>query len=119
MLSYFMLAVTICFMLVIATHLISRNIYDHVPEAMGGGKAFVGRIILHDKGAEFWKQAGIIQGDDPVGWALTSRTATILYQDEKIMIVEISSSTGDPKKDKPKRMILSKGLVDAVVIVEK
>ncbi len=108
--------VILCAFLGSVTHSIAEHIYNHIPEALGGGKAVLARVILNDKGAEFWKQAGVIQGEDAVAATLSSRSVTILYQDDKVMIIEVADQRGIPANDSIKTMILNKNLIDAIVI---
>src|SRR6185437_14880982 len=87
-------------------------IYSHIPDALGGGKAVIARVILNDKGVEFWRQAGV--SDDPTR-EIRSRTVKILYSDEKLLIVKAFNQRSDPNLNDVKTMILNRELVDAIV----
>jgi hypothetical protein len=129
----FLAAATIllaCFGGITATFIIARGIYPKVPEALGGGKPLLGRIILNKEGAEFWRDAGVEKSDptkktdDTFEDTARSRSAKILYQDEHVMVIEVQTTRVTPKLGEPgevkstqtRTILLNKSLVDAVII---
>lgn len=113
--DWFMLIVSLCFTLVPATKGIAVNLYRTVPEALGGGEPVPACVMLKsDRGAAFWKQAGItMKPEDDELHLLDERTKLVLivYQDEKNMLVE-GTDENAPKEYAGKTVFISKDLVE-------
>jgi hypothetical protein len=115
--GYVVVGVMLCSLLATVTFQISQHIYNHIPEAMGGGKAVLAFFILNEKGEDFWKQASPLMGNNTF---IPNRIqfAKIIYQDDKQFIIEIEQ----PRPDHPnlnfsnKTLIVRRDLIDGVFV---
>lgn len=117
----FMLILSLCFVLVPMTQNIASNIYDYVPDAMGGGEPISACVMLKsEKGAQFWKQAGVTleDWDSPLHlFDDRTRIVLIVYQDEKIMVVEGRDRNAPKKAAEGRTIVISKDLVEGYMVV--
>jgi hypothetical protein len=118
--NWFMVIVSLCVTLVPVTKGIAQGIYRHVPEALGGGEPIGACVMLKsEKGAAFWKQAGInpLKPEEDKLHLMDDRTKLVLivYQDEKNILVE-GNDPYAPKEYEGKTVLISKDLVEGYVL---
>jgi len=88
------------------------DFYDHVPEALGGGKPMSASLILTKEGVEFWNQIG---GEFLCKCASTG-AVLIMYQNEReVVLLTTHTETELGKWFKRKPVILNKSLVNGII----
>ncbi|HEY1939957.1 MAG TPA: hypothetical protein VGJ33_18665 [Candidatus Angelobacter sp.] len=123
MAMYAIVGLFVCTTLASVGYTIANNIYGHIPAASGGGRPLQGRLILNKDGEAFWAEARItgthniaelqFRVADPF-ITPRSRVATVFYEDDHSMVLEIDNSHGG--EPETVFMVLSKSLVDAFII---
>lgn len=113
------IALMVCFLLGLVTSQVADHIYGHIPEAMGGGKSVMAFIILNDKGVCFWEQFLPLHPRPATAPKRAIQFASILYQDDKELILEIEHERPDLPAAlhiSNKTLILKRDLVDGIYI---
>jgi hypothetical protein len=85
-LARFSFGILVLGVLCIATYFMATRFYAYVPDGLGGGKPVNARLILNERGASFWKQAGV---DVPAEKdSSASVPIRILYQSESELVIK-------------------------------
>jgi hypothetical protein len=99
-------AMFLCISMLSLTHNIAAYVYGHIPEASGGGRAAMACVLL--KEPDIWDTNGIKQA---YPLQPTMREIPIVYQDEKLLVVNAGS------EDKPRSIVISKDLVKSFTLL--
>jgi len=107
------LVIAICGSLVALSGLIV-DVYQEVPEALGGGKPMIADLVLNSAGVAFWKQTGALFDNNP--GSMNAGRVKILYQNDHELVIKAPYKNGQQPKEKV--IILNKSLVDGILPAE-